>query len=149
MARILDRSAEFPVVQLAGSSVTLPIERKFGDIASVQRYVDAVLELPWVRQEWLNAATPVTVRERQGPARAHYERVGHTIALPLHRGTTAWALRELVVLHEIAHHFAEPIEEPHGPEFTARLLRLVDCVIGAEAAFVLRVSLLDVGAAIG
>lgn len=149
VARMLDRSAEFPVVQVAGSSITLPIERKFGDIASAQRYVNAVLELPWVRQEWPLATTPVTVRERQGPARAHYERTGHTIALPLHRGTTAWALRELVVLHEIAHHFGEPIEEPHGPEFAARLLRLVDGIIGAEVAFLLRVSLLDVGVAIG
>lgn len=149
VARMLDRSVDFPMVQVAGSGITLPIERKFGDIASAQRYVDAVLALQWVRQEWPAAAVPALVRERQGPARAHYERAGRVIALPLHRSPTAWALRELVVLHEIAHHLGDPAEEPHGPAFAARLLELVDGVIGPEVAFVLRVSLLDVGAAIG
>ena len=61
---------------------------------------------------------------------------GATIAVP-ERHTT-WALRELVVLHEIAHHLcgAEP---PHGPEFVATFCELAEAVMGPEVAHVLRV----------
>ena len=61
-----------------------------------------------------------------------------------------WAARELVVLHEIAHHLAEPSEAPsHGPEFVDRMLTLTAEVVGEEAAFLLRVTLLDCGVRIG
>lgn len=147
--RIFDRSAEFPMVEVANSRVTLPPERKFASLDSLQTYVDRVLALNWIRERWDRSSVPVRVRSRAGQQRAHYERTPAVIAVPLHRGGTAWALRELVVLHEIAHHLAEAQEVDHGPLFTGRLIQLVDGVIGAEAAFLLRVMFLDVGAQVG
>ena len=148
--RIFDRSADFPVIDVAGSHLTLPPERKFASLASVQAYLEAVLDLQWVRARWPRAADPVFVRARAGQSRAHYERFPATIAVPLHEGGTAWALRELVVLHEMAHHLAPEADEvPHGPEFTGRLVDLLSGIVGEEAAFLLRVTLLDLGAVVG
>lgn len=147
--RIFDRSADFPMVEVAGSRVTLPPELKFASVESVQTYTDRVLALNWVRDRWCRSSLPVAVRSRAGRDRAHYERVPPTIAIPLHRGGSAWALREMVVLHEISHHLAHEDEVHHGRQFTGRMVELVDGVVGAEAAFLLRVTLLDVGAEIG
>ena len=148
--RIFDRSVDFPVVEVAGSHLTLPPERKFASLESVQTYVDAVLALGWIRARWTRAAAPVFVRSRAGQAKAHYERFPGMIAVPLHEGGTAWALRELVVLHELAHHLAADADEvPHGAEFTGRMVELVGGIVGEEAAFLLRVTLLDLGVAVG
>jgi putative metallohydrolase (TIGR04338 family) len=147
--RIFDRAVDFPVVDVAGSHVTLPPERKFASVESVQSYVDAVLGLRWVRERWPRAEVSVHVRPRAGNASAHYERLLAVIAVPLHRGGQAWALREIVVLHEVAHHLGTDEEVPHGVEFTGRLVELVGGVIGEEAAFLLRVTLLDNGVRIG
>ena len=147
--RIFDRSADFPVVDVAGSRVTLPIERRFGSIEAVQRYVDRVLALAWVAAGWPRAALPVVVRERSGAGQAHYQRFGSVMSVPGHRAGSGWALRELVILHELAHHLADDVEIAHGGEFVDRLLTLVDGVIGPEAALLLRVTMLDVGVRIG
>jgi putative metallohydrolase (TIGR04338 family) len=126
------------------------VERHFADLPSVQAYLDKVLALAWVRQRWPDiAAQPVVVRERRGAARAHYEREGAVVALPLHHGGTAWALRELVVLHELAHHLGGDADTGHGPAFVGRLVELADGVIGPEAAFLLRVTMADQGVTIG
>jgi len=103
----------------------------------VQRYVDDVLALPAVRARW-RAAGALTVRPRRGGSAAHYERTadGATIAVPDRRST--WALRELVALHEIAHHLCDA-EPPHGPEFIATFCELAEVVMGPEVAHVLRV----------
>ena len=147
--RIFDRSAEYPVVQVAGSHLTLPVERRFGSIDAVQQYVDQVLRLRWVRNTWRRASTSVTVRERAGGAQAHYLRPGAIMAVPGHRANSTWALRELVILHEIAHHLADSVEIAHGAAFVDRLLTLVDGVIGPEAALLLRVNMVDVGVRVG
>ncbi|MTD13822.1 TIGR04338 family metallohydrolase [Nakamurella sp. YIM 132087] len=147
--RLLDRSADHPVVEVAGSRITLPVERHFGAVADVQAYLDRVLALGWVRSTWPRAALPVGVRERAGHTQAHYEFAGATIALPPYRAGSAWALRELVVLHELAHHLTGPGPAHHGEEFLACYLELVDALIGTEAAFLLRVTLMDVGARVG
>ena len=148
--RIFDRSVDYPVVDVAGSHLTLPPERKFASLESVQTYVDAVLALGWVRARWPRAAVPVLVRARAGQSRAHYERFPGTIAIPLHEGGHAWALRELVVLHELAHHLADDADEAaHGADFTGRMVELVGGIVGDEAAFLLRVTLLESGVAVG
>lgn len=156
VARLLDRSAQYPIVEIAGSRVTLPPERHFGDLAGVQRYVDAVLALDWVRHRWPAAAEPLTVRERHGASKAHYEpapsgaRSTATIAVPVRGSDARWALRELVVLHEIAHHLTgAALEIGHGPAFTALMLELAGGVMGEEIAFLLRVAWSDSGVAVG
>jgi putative metallohydrolase (TIGR04338 family) len=147
--RIFDRSVEYPVIEVAGSHLTLPVERKFGSIEAVASYVEQVLALGWVRATWDRARRPVVVRERAGAGQAHYERAGSIMAVPGHRVGSGWALRELVILHELAHHLAESVEIAHGGAFVDRLLTLVDGVVGPEAALLLRVTMLDVGGVIG
>lgn len=52
-------------------------------------------------------------------------------------------LREFVLLHEIAHHL-QPLGSPgHGRQFCQILCHLVELAIGAEAAWLLRVTLAD------
>lgn len=107
--RIFDRAGQFPMVQVAGSTITIPMERKFGSVASVQTYLDLLGALPWVRQRWPAATRPVLVRARAGQQRAHYEPVGAVVALPTPARGLSWAMRELVVLHEYAHHLGPSI----------------------------------------
>lgn len=149
--RTLDRAAEGGAVLLHGSTIVLPPERRFASIASIQRYVEQVLRLNWVRATWPSrAADAVTVVERRGQRKAEYDRSTVAIAIPPYEGNAAWAMRELVVLHELAHHLAgDDGEEPHGPLFLDRLLTLVEGVIGPEAALLLRSTLLDAGARLG
>ena len=136
---LFDRTAEHGnhVVEFFGTQLTLPPEGRFASVSSAQRYVDDVLAHPAVRARW-PAAGLLTVRARRGATAAHYERTddGATIAVPDRRAT--WALRELVLLHEIAHHLCDA-EPPHGPEFVATFCELAEAVMGPEVAHVLRV----------
>ena len=135
-------------VQIHGSSVVLPVERKFGDLAGVQRYCDQVLALPSVRAAFAQAAYPITCRERQSAHRAHYEVLGAVIAIPASKRGGRFTMRELYVLHEIAHHLT-PDDPGHGPAFAAAYVELAEIVLGPETAFVLRAALLDGGVRIG
>jgi putative metallohydrolase (TIGR04338 family) len=130
---LFDRAAEHGnrVVDFFGTQLTLPPEGRFATVAAVQRYVDEVLA-------HVGTDRPLTVRARRGVTAAHYERVddGATMAVPDRRST--WALRELVVLHEIAHHLCDA-EPPHGPEFVTTFCEVAEAVMGPEVAHVLRV----------
>jgi putative metallohydrolase (TIGR04338 family) len=136
---LFDRASEHGnrVVEFFGTQLTLPPEARFASVDAVQRYVDDVLALAVVHQRW-PGTTPLSVRRRRGVSGAHYEHGGDgaLIAVPDHRGH--WALRELVVLHEIAHHLSTA-EPPHGPQFVATFCELADAVMGPEVAHVLRV----------
>lgn len=156
LARALDRAAAgASTVDFFGSTLTLPVERRFADLPSVQRWVDAVLGLASVRHRW--PGTPAcAVRARRGSTRAHYEPPG-TIAVPL---DDRWALRELVLCHEVAHHLTwhcAPVrrEGPargdvpvaaHGHEFVDTYVALTELVIGGEVALLLRAGLDEAGA---
>ena len=146
--RVLDRAASGTagVVEIAGSRLVLPPERRFGSIGAVQTFVDATMALRWVQERWPRARVPVTVRARRGTAAAHYDRLTTTIAVPV--SGDRWALRELVVLHELAHHLAPTDADAlatHGPEFLDRLLELADGIIGPEVALLLRVTFAEAG----
>ncbi len=136
---MFDRAAERnnPVVDFFGTQLTLPPEARFASAASVQGYVDGVLGHPAVVRAWPETA-PLRVRPRRGAAAAHYERCGDTATIAVPQGRTVWALRELVVLHEIAHHLS-PAEPPHGPDFVHTFCALAEIVMGPEVAHVLRV----------
>ncbi len=137
---LFDRAAGHgsPAVDFFGTQLTLPPEARFGSVASVQRYVDDVLALPAVRRRWPDVS-PLRVRPRRAATAAHYEnRDGAgTVAVP-DRDAADWALRELVVLHEVAHHLCRA-EPPHGPEFVATICELAELVMGPELGHVLRV----------
>jgi putative metallohydrolase (TIGR04338 family) len=130
---LFDREAERGkrVVDFFGTQQTLPPEGRIGSVAAVQRYVDDVLA-------HVGAAHPLTVRPRRGATAAHYERLGNDATIAVPDGRSTWALRELVVLHEIAHHLSDA-DPPHGPEFIATFCDLAETVMGPEVAHVLRV----------
>lgn len=127
--RMLERGG---VVEIAGTSVTLPPTARFGDIPAVQRYVDQVLSHPAVRDAF-GTPEPITVRRRKGTTRAHYESATRTIAIPDQRDLAS----ESVVLHEVAHALSGG--GVHDGAFTATLLRLLEILVGPPAAFVLSV----------
>ena len=137
---LFDRAAEHgsPTVEFFGGQLTLPPEGRFASVESVQRYVDDVLALPGVRQHWPEVSR-ARVRARRAATAAHYEnRDGAgVIALP-DRHAADWAMRELVVLHEVAHHLCRVLP-PHGPEFVATICTLAELVMGPEVGHVLRV----------
>jgi putative metallohydrolase (TIGR04338 family) len=141
---LFDRSAEHGsgVVDFFGTPLTLPPEGRFGSVESVQRYVDSVLSHPAVRGRWPHIE-PLAVRPRRGASAAHYERRDGAalIAVPERQ---AWALRELVVLHEIAHHLCDA-DPPHGPQFVAAFCELAGAVMGPEVQHVLWVVYLKEG----
>ena len=137
---LFDRAAEHgsQAVEFFGTQLTLPPEGRFASVPSVQRYVDDVLSLPGVRRQWPVIA-PLTVRARRAATAAHYEQrdgVG-VIAVP-DRQTADWAMRELVVLHEVAHHLSDA-GPAHGPAFVATMCTLAELVMGPELGHVLRV----------
>jgi putative metallohydrolase (TIGR04338 family) len=137
---LFDRAAEHGSgsVEFFGTQLTLPPEAKFGSVPAVQRYVDEVLTLPAVRRQWSKVA-PLTVRPRRAATAAHYENRDGTgvIAVP-DLDTADWAMRELVVLHEIAHHLCDA-RPPHGPQYVATMCALAELVMGPELGHVLRV----------
>lgn len=136
---MFDRAAEHHsrAIDFFGAALTLPPEGRFASLDSVQVYLDEVLSLPEVQRRWPGTA-PLRARSRRGRTSAHYERDGNggVIAVPDH--ASSWALRELVVLHEISHHLS-PAGPPHGPGFVATFCELAAVVMGPEVGHVLRV----------
>ncbi|GAB36323.1 TIGR04338 family metallohydrolase [Gordonia otitidis] len=145
----LDARSSIGVIEIAGTRVTLPPEARFASIESMQRYVDAVLSRPSVRERF-GCVAPVRVRARRGTNAAHYEPNNNTIAVPVGDDSTPFR-RESVVVHELAHHLTEygPHTASHGPEFVCVLLWLIGDVMGAEAAFVLRTFMFQHGVRVG
>jgi putative metallohydrolase (TIGR04338 family) len=131
------RKHEVPTVVICGQRLNAPQERVFGDLDSIQRYVDKVLALNWVRATW--SPGPIRIRRRKGVTKAHYQH--NVIAIP---DRVNWAMREIVVLHEIAHHLTPG--QAHGPRFVGTFVALVTEILGHEAGFMLRVSMIDAGA---
>lgn len=137
LSQIYDRVVESgnPVVDLDGITLTLPPEAKFASIESIQRYCDQVTSMM--------DTYPVRVRERRGEKSAHYE-CPNVIAVP----DVKWALRELVVLHELSHHIAG-LHCAHGPVFADTFIELAGQVMGPEAGLALRVLYDHAGAEVG
>jgi putative metallohydrolase (TIGR04338 family) len=123
---------------VAGSTVVLPAEVRFGSLGAAQDYARYHLGR-WDVPE-------VSLRTRRGQTGAHWESPG-TIALPVPGHGTPWALRETVLLHEMAHHLAFHLDgvANHGRVYVTRMLELVEVVLGPEAALALRVDYAEKG----
>jgi putative metallohydrolase (TIGR04338 family) len=134
---------------VAGSSVLLPAERRLSDLPAAAAYAERVLALPGVVAR-AGVVPPPRLRLRGGVRAAHWEPPG-TIALPVPVHGEPWALRETVLLHELAHHVGETTGacSGHRPPFPAVVLLLVEQVLGAEAAFALRVEYGDQAVEVG
>lgn len=129
---MFDRAAQHSSrsIDFFGTSLTLPPEGKFGSVDSVQRYVDDVVARV--------GADPVSVRRRRGVTAAHYELSDGKAVIAVPERDT-WALRELVVLHELAHHLCADADGPaHGPAFVATYCELCETIMGPEVGLVLR-----------
>ena len=144
LCRILDR---FPVgepLELFGSKVVLPRETKFSGLAEVEIYVQRVLRHSDVVRVFGELPGPA-LRERRGQTKAHDEFDTETIALPVGQD---WALREIVVLHEIAHYLVHqkyPKAQAHGREFARTQQMLIEWMIGVEVAWLLGIAFTDAG----
>jgi putative metallohydrolase (TIGR04338 family) len=123
------------MISLGGSSLTLPVERKFASLESIQAYVDAVLALPTIRNAYPDVG-PVRVRARKGGLKAHYEH-GGVIAIPMEG--RRWACREMVVLHELAHHLTASEHANHGVRFRAAFVKLTTVAMSPEVGFALQI----------
>jgi len=128
---LLDRGG---TVDFFGSTLTLPVQRRFGDLAAVRAYVEracATVEIDVPH-----------VRVRKGHTRAHFESPPATIAIPGIDGALAgtWAARETVVLHEVAHHWTFVVHRSvaHDARFRTAMITLVTNMLGDEAALLLR-----------
>lgn len=128
------------VVAVAGSTVVPQLEVRFGSLEAAQTYAESVRSSPDFAALFPRAARrPVRVRARRGGRAATYEAPG-TIALHEPDIGAAWALRELVVLHELAHHGQHHDHDPgplHGPAFAEALRRLVSAILGPEIGLLL------------
>lgn len=138
-------------VTVAASTVVLPTEVRFGSLDAVQRYADAVLSTDVFRSRFpMAAAAPLRVRRRQGATAAHYDAPG-TIALHDPQRGTAWSLREIVVLHEIAHHAAHhdlPPGPTHGPGYAGAFVRIVSDAMGPETGLLVTTAYAEHGVAV-
>ncbi|AZG48173.1 TIGR04338 family metallohydrolase [Gordonia insulae] len=145
--QMFERPGVGRTVRIAGTEVTLPVEARFASVDSVSDHVDRVLAMPAVRARFTRAGESVGVRERQGHRSAHYHRTASgtaEIAIPS-SSEGRWALRELVVLHELAHHLDDSGGPAHGRGFVDTLIDLVAAVLGPETGFVYRVVFGDSG----
>ena len=125
---------------VGGSQVVLPAERRFGTLETAAAYLARVLALPEVVAA-VGRVEPPVLRVRQGVRAAHWE-APDTIALPVPRHGEPWALRETVLLHELAHHVGETTGRSagHGAPYPALLLLLVRVVLGPEAELALQIA---------
>lgn len=134
--RTMDLVASSPKrsITLHNSTLHLPAELRFGTLDAVQAYVRHVEAQEWYRC-LPSSARPITVRRRKGNKAAHYE--FNTIAInDTEYASRQWAMREIVVLHEVAHHVTDHGED-HGPEFVGAFLYLVRNAMGWEVEFLL------------
>lgn len=117
-----------------GHKMQLPRERNFADLASIQAYVTAVCSLAQVRRAFPNLRPP-TVSERRGAAYADYTPMKNEIRIHTKDRDHRWAMREIVVLHELAHACA--VVDDHGPRFRGAFVYLVGEAMGPELATIM------------
>ncbi|GED98740.1 TIGR04338 family metallohydrolase [Gordonia crocea] len=143
---LFDNVGATRMARVGGADLTLPVEARFATLESIRDYVGRVVAMPAVVDRFPRAGEPVVVRARRGASAATYESVAGqpgVIAIPVAGGR--WALRELVVLHELAHHLDDTSDAAHGAGFRAALIDLVSVVLGPEAGFAYRVIFAESG----
>lgn len=137
---VFDGAGPTRAARIGGVDITVPPEARFASIESICDYVDRVMAMPTVMARFPRSSAPVRVRARRGAAAATYEPGpdGGVIAIP-ETASGRWALRELVVLHELAHHLDDSGGAAHGAAFRGALVDLVGIVVGPEARHIYRV----------
>lgn len=126
--------------EIGGVVVQLEPEARFAGLDGVAAYLDRVVSHPAVIAEFGHKGR-IAIRERKGQRMAHYETDTATIAI--NTSGSRWGLRELVVLHEVAHHYSPGDGGDHGPRFAEVMARLVELIMGPQAALALRLLFVD------
>ncbi len=121
------------MVRVGSSVVTLPEEVRFGSLAGIQAFVDAVLADATTTGQFPDRG-PVVVEVRRGFRMATYS--PGRIHIPAADPRGRWALTRSVVLHELAHHLCSA--PGHGSSFRAALVTLYARHISPGAADLLR-----------
>lgn len=121
------------MVRVGSSVVTLPEEVRFGSLAGIQAFVDAVLADSTASGQFPDRG-PVVVEVRRGFRMATY--TPGRIHIPAADPRGRWALTRSVVLHEVAHHLCGV--PGHGSSFRAALVALYARHISPGAAELLR-----------
>lgn len=136
VSRVVNRGGS---VDFFGSTLHVPMQRKFGDIEGVVEYLRALRECSWGHGQ---TPTPNILPSRSLRKATWVH--PNTIRLPT---TSDWALTEMVVLHEYAHHvtFYEHDATGHGIEFRNCLVDLVSDAIAPEAGLLLTAALDQAG----
>ena len=121
---LIDRGG---TVDFFGSTLQAPVQLRFGRLEEVSGYVNHLCAERGI--------TAPTIRHRKGGTRAHYS--DGVIAIP---SNEPWAMRESVVLHEVAHHVCVRSvgSSEHDGNFTSAMLSLVRMRLGYEAELLLR-----------
>jgi putative metallohydrolase (TIGR04338 family) len=125
------------LVELAGSRVVLPAERHFACLESMQRYVDQVIALRPVQDLYPGATAPKIVN-RRGFNQASFRHVDQTIRIPSVDSRGRWAMREMTLLHELAH-FLAPAGSHHDSKFRSTFAFLARAAMGPEVGLALQV----------
>lgn len=158
IARLLDRGGE---VDFYGSKLQVPRQRRFGNLESVSSYLESLRSLTWGHGD--------TPRPDVVPTRS--ERLATWVAPNIIRipESSTWAMTEMVILHEYAHHVAHHLgsrahlesetavgytagtksRAGHGREFRQVFVDLVANAIGAEAGLLLTAALDQAGVGAG
>lgn len=123
-----------PAITLDGIALTMPPETRFTSIKSIQTYVSTVRSLESLAH-YPRASVHVRIGTHEDTSMAFYNGSERLISLP--KKPSTWAMRELVVLHELTHHFT--IGERHGPRFAASMLEVLREVMGPEVELALRI----------
>lgn len=119
-------AAESAYVQWLEPADTLIDEHRFDSVRDIQSYVDETLLQ-------VGCVDPCRVRPGKGNEMAMYHSREKAIVIP----ESAWALRESVVLHELAHHLVGA-SRGHGLAFRSAHVNLVETVLGHEASKLLQ-----------
>lgn len=122
-------------VKVAGATLTIEPEKKFGTLDSVQRYVDQVLA--FLGREDSVTIKPITDR-RHKAYRVFYSGREQTIYMFDPDVYADAPNDELVVLHELAHHLTRESDDDHGDLFLQAYINLVENVMSPENGLVLR-----------
>ncbi|MGE3164420.1 MAG: hypothetical protein AB7O52_05920 [Planctomycetota bacterium] len=134
----MERDAQRSVVYRAED--TVDSGREFADLDAVQEFVDRVLASAyWERIP--GAPQIVVVRDGRGRRHACANGAWFGAELRLPR----WSRSARVVLHELAHTITAPDRAPHGPEFAARYVKLVERFLSWDHGCALRAAFRSAG----
>lgn len=133
---IFSNSTVTRTTNVKGMTLTLPDERRFGALETVQAYADAVIDM--VNHKYPAKRVAVVEGRKSLRRKAYWD--WKQIVLP-QREVTSWAWREIVVLHEIAHHLTPGAG--HNEEFCGAFIYLLSEVMGPEAGWLMTILLAD------